>query len=206
MEDRRPAGTKQDEALPNRAEALALLGRYTVKPGLLKHALAVEAAMRAYARKFAESEDAWGLVGLLHDFDYERWPTAEDHPYRGAEILEREGYPAWFCRAVLSHADYTGVPRQSRLEKTLFACDELCGFLTAAALVTPGRSLADVKVKSVRKKMKSKAFAANVSREDILAGAEQLGVELDEHIEFVLGAMRSIASDLALDGAAGEGR
>jgi len=201
MEDRPPDGGDRNKALPGRTEAQALLGRYTSKPGLLKHALAVEAAMRAYARRFAEDEEAWGLVGLLHDFDYERWPTAEDHPYRGAEILEREGYPGWFRRAVLSHADYTGVPRQSRLEQVLFACDELCGFLTAAALVTPTKSLADVKVKSVRKKMKSKAFAANVSREDIVAGAEQLGVDLNEHIEFVLEAMRSIASDLGLDGA-----
>jgi len=193
------------EALPDRQEALALLRRYTSKPGLLKHALAVEAAVRAYARKLGEDEEAWGLVGLLHDFDYERWPSAEDHPYRGAEILEREGYPDWFRRAVLSHADHTGVSRQSKLELVLFACDELCGFLTASALVTPAKSLGDVKVKSVRKKMKSKAFAANVSREDIVAGAERLGAELNEHIEFVLDAMRSIASELGLDGAAADG-
>jgi putative nucleotidyltransferase with HDIG domain len=186
--------------LPSREAALALLRTYTSKPGLLKHALAVEAAVRAYARRLGEDEEAWGLVGLLHDFDYERWPTAEDHPFRGAEILEREGYPDWFRRAVLSHADHTGISRESNLEKVLFACDELCGFLTAAALVTPSKSLADVKVKSVRKKMKSKAFAANVSREDILHGAEQLGVELNEHIEFVLEAMRSVASELDLDG------
>ena len=156
--------------------------------------------MRAYASRFEADPEAWGLVGLLHDFDYERWPTAEDHPYRGVEILEREGYPDWFRRAVLSHADYTGVSRESALEKTLFACDELCGFLTACALVTPARSLHDVKVKSVRKKMKSKAFAAAVSREDIVTGAEQLGVELNEHIEFVLGALRGVAADLELDG------
>lgn len=206
MEDNRPDGGMRGEALPGRQEALALLRRYTTKPGLVKHALAVEATMRAYARMFGEPEEAWGLVGLLHDFDYERWPTAEDHPYRGAEVLEREGYPDWFRRAVLSHADHTGVARLSKLEKTLFACDELCGFLTAAALVTPTKSLSDVRVKSVRKKMKSKAFAANVSREDIAAGAEQLGVELNEHIEFVLEAMRSIAAGLGLDGAAADDR
>jgi putative nucleotidyltransferase with HDIG domain len=200
MGDNRLEGGKPGEGLPDRQEALALLRRYTTKPGLLNHALAVEAAVRAYARRFGEDEEAWGLVGLLHDFDYERWPTAEDHPHRGAEILEKEGYPDWFRRAVLSHADYTGVSRESKLEKVLFACDELCGFLTAAALVTPAKSLHDVKVKSVRKKMKSKAFAANVSREDIVAGAEQLEVELNEHIEFVLGAMRSIAPALGLAG------
>jgi putative nucleotidyltransferase with HDIG domain len=205
MDDKRPDGEDGGTGLPSRQDALALLQRYTTKPGLLKHALAVEAALCAYARRFGEDEQAWGLVGLLHDFDYERWPTAEDHPFRGAEILEQEGYPNWFCRAVLSHATHTGVPRESRLEKVLFACDELCGFLTAAALVTPSKSLADVKVKSVRKKMKSKAFAANVSREDIVDGAEQLGVELNEHIGFVLEAMRSVAGELGLEGSAAEG-
>jgi putative nucleotidyltransferase with HDIG domain len=193
------------ENLPSREQAAALLHEYTTKPGLIKHALAVEAAMRAYARKLGENEESWGLVGLLHDFDYERWPTAEDHPYRGAEILEREGYPEWFRRAVMSHASYTGITRETQLEKTLFACDELTGFLTASALVTPAKSLHAVKVKSVRKKMKSKAFAAQVSREDIIDGAEQLGVELNEHIEFVLEAMRSIAPELGLDGQPPEG-
>ena len=193
------------ESLPARDQALDLLRRYTTKPGLIKHALAVEAAVRAYAPRFEADPEAWGLVGLLHDFDYERWPTAEDHPYRGVEILEHEGYPDWFRRAVLSHADYTGISRESPLEKTLFACDELCGFLTACALVTPARSLHDVKVKSVRKKMKAKAFAAAVSREDIVAGAEQLGVELNEHIEFVLGALRGVAADLELDGGSAPG-
>jgi putative nucleotidyltransferase with HDIG domain len=190
--------------LPARDEALALLRAYTTKPGLIKHALAVEAAVKAYAARYGADQQAWGLVGLLHDFDYERWPTAHDHPYRGAEILEQQGYPDWFRRAVKSHAAYTGVARESLLEKTLFACDELCGFLTACALVTPAKSLHDVKVKSVRKKMKSKAFAAQVSREDITTGAEELGVELSEHIEFVLEALRGVADQLGLGGGEGE--
>jgi putative nucleotidyltransferase with HDIG domain len=185
-------------SLPERDAALALLREYTKKPGLIKHALAVEAAMRAYARKHGEDEHAWGLVGLLHDFDYERWPTPEEHPFKGAEVLQEQGYPEWFRRAVLSHASYSGVPRQTALEKTLFACDELCGFLTACALVTQGKSLHEVKTKSVRKKMKSKAFAASVSREDIVAGAEALGVELNEHIDFVLEALRGVAPELGL--------
>ncbi len=186
--------------LPDREQAWQLLNEYTQKPGLIAHALAVEAAMRAYARKSGEDEEVWGLVGLIHDFDYERWPSAEDHPFRGAEILQQKGYPDWFRRAILSHADYSGVPRETALERTLFACDELCGFLTACALVTPDKSLHSVKVKSVRKKMKSKAFAASVNREDIVSGAAELGVELDEHIEFVLEALRSVAPRLGLAG------
>ncbi len=189
-------------ALPDREQAFALLTEYTKKPGLIKHALAVEAAVRGYARKHGEDQHQWGLVALLHDFDYERWPSAEDHPFRGCEILEQRGYPEWFRRAILSHATYSGVPRESRLEKTLFACDELCGFLTACALVTPTKSLHDVKIKSVRKKMKAKAFAASVSRDDITTGAEELGVDLAEHIELVLEAMRGIAGELGLDGVA----
>ncbi len=185
--------------LPTREEAYALLTEYTQKPGLIKHALAVEAAMRAYARKHGEDEHAWGLAGLLHDFDYERWPSPEDHPFRGEEILADTGYPEWFRRAILSHANYSGVPRRTAMEKTLFACDELCGFLTACALVTPGKSLHDVKVKSVRKKLKAKAFAASVNRTDIVEGAAGLDVGLDEHIEFVLGALRGIAGELGLD-------
>lgn len=186
--------------LPERREAWELLREFTSNPGLIKHALAVEAAVKAYARKLGGDEDDWGTAGLLHDFDYERWPTAEDHPFRGVEILGQQGYPEWFRRAVLSHADYTGVTRESPLEKVLFACDELCGFLTACALVTPTRSLHDVKVKSVKKKMKSKAFAASVNRDDIRNGAEQLGVELDEHIAFVLEALRGISGELGLEG------
>jgi len=188
----------EQQGLPPRAAALELLGRYTEKPGLLKHALAVEAALRAYARRLGEDEEAWGLVGLLHDFDYERWPSREDHPYRGAEILAAAGYPEWFRRAILSHADYTGVVRVSLLEKTLFACDELCGFLVACALVTPGRSLAEVEVASVRKKLKSKSFAASVSREDIARGAEELGLDLDPHIALVLEALRGASRELGL--------
>jgi len=181
-----------------RAAAFELLTEYTKKPGLIKHALAVEAACRAYAEKRGADTDAWGIVGLLHDFDYERWPTPEDHPFRGVEILAERGYPEWFRRAILSHADYSGVPRETPLEKTLFACDEISGFLTACALVTPARSLHDVKVKSVRKKMKAKAFAASVNREDIVAGAAGIGVELDQHIEFVLGALQRVSGDLGL--------
>ena len=147
-----------DQQPLDREKAFALLAEYTKKPGLIKHALAVEAAMRAYARKHGENEDEWGLVGLLHDFDYERWPTADDHPFRGEEILKQQGYPDWFRRAILSHANYSGVPRESNLEKALFACDELSGFLSACALVTPTKSLHDVKVKSVRKKTKALAF------------------------------------------------
>jgi putative nucleotidyltransferase with HDIG domain len=184
-----------------RDAALELLHEYTTKPGLIKHALAVEAACRAYAEQRGEDAEAWGLVGLLHDFDYERWPTPEDHPFRGVEILARRGYPEWFRRAILSHADYSGVARETLLEKTLFACDELSGFLTACALVTPTRSLHDVKVKSVRKKMKSKGFAASVSRDDIVTGATDLGLELDDHIAFVLAALQRVAASLALEGA-----
>ena len=183
-----------------RAAALELLHEYTQKPGLIGHALAVEAAVRAYARRAGADEEAWGLVGLMHDFDYERWPSTDDHPFRGVEILRERGYPEWFCRAILSHADYSGVPRESDLEKTLFACDELSGFLTACALVTPTRSLHDVKVRSVKKKLKSKGFAASVNRSDIHEGAAELGLELDEHITFVLAALCEVADELGLGG------
>jgi putative nucleotidyltransferase with HDIG domain len=204
-EDTRMSQTTEDAAeLPRRESAWTLLNEYTEKPGLIAHAVAVEAAMRAYARKLGGDEEAWGLVGLLHDFDYERWPTAEDHPYRGVEILQRQGYPEWFRRAVLSHAGYTGVDRRTPLEKALFACDELCGLLTACALVTPERSIHAVKVKSVRKKMKAKAFAASVNRQDIVDGAAALGVDLDEHIGLVLEAMRAVAGPLGLTGTSGE--
>ena len=192
--------TETVSGLPSRDSAWELLNEYTKKPGLIGHALAVEAAMRAYAGKLDGDESAWGLVGLLHDFDYERWPTADDHPFRGVEILEQHGYPEWFRRAVLSHASYSGVSRESDLEKALFACDELCGFLTACALVTPEKSLHAVKVKSVRKKMKAKAFAASVNRQDIVEGTAALGVDLDEHIAFVLEALCGVAPRLGLDG------
>ena len=200
--------TESSAGLPPREQAWKLLNEYTGKPGLIGHALAVEAALGAYARRFEGDESAWGLVGLLHDFDYERWPSADDHPFRGVEILQRHGYPEWFRRAILSHASYSGVPRVTQLEHALFACDELCGFLTACALVTPTKSLHDVKVKSVKKKMKSKGFAASVNRDDIRNGAEQLGVEQDEHITFVLEALRGVAGELGLEGQespAGEG-
>ena len=189
-----------NDELPTRDEALRLLHEHTGGPGLRRHALAVEAAMRAEARRMGGDEHAWGLVGLLHDFDYERWPDRTDHPYRGAEILASLGYPEWFRRAILSHASYTGVTRESDLERALFACDELCGFLGACALVTPGKSLAEVKVSSVRKRLKDKAFARSVSREDIVAGAAELGVDLDEHIGFVLDALRPVAAELGLAG------
>ena len=182
----------------SRGEALALLHEYTQGPGLRKHAYAVEAAMRAHARRLSADEDAFGLVGLLHDFDYEKYPSLDDHPFRGSEILEAQGYPEWFRRAILSHGDHTGVPRVTDLEKCLFACDELCGFITACALITPTKSLAALEVPSVRKRMKDKAFARSVNRDDIVKGAADLGIDLDEHIAFVIGAMRGIAAELSL--------
>jgi predicted hydrolase (HD superfamily) len=154
--------------------------------------------MRAYARKFSADEELWGAVGLLHDFDYEKYPSLEDHPYRGNEILKERGYSEEIRRAIMSHADYTGVTREAPLEKALFACDELAGLVTASALVKPGKSLAEVDVKSVRKKMKDKAFARSVSRDDIVNGAAGLGVELDEHISFCVEAMKGIAPELGL--------
>jgi putative nucleotidyltransferase with HDIG domain len=184
--------------LAGREEALALLHEYTQGPGLRKHALAVEAAMRAHARRLGADENAFGLVGLLHDFDYERWPSLDDHPFRGSEILEAKGYPEWFRRAILSHGDHTGVPRESDLEKCLFAVDELCGFVTACTLVLPGKAIADLKLESVRKRMKDKAFARSVNRDDIVQGAAAIGMELDAHIAFVVEAMRGEAAALSL--------
>lgn len=181
-----------------REEAWTLLNEYTVNPSLIKHMLAVEAAMRAYARKFGEDEETWGVIGLLHDFDYEKWPSREDHPYRGTEILRSKGVPEGWIQTILSHADYTGVPRESLRDKTLFAVDELCGFLTACAYVRPDRKIATVEVESVKKKLKQKSFAAQVSREDITRGAEALGVPFDEHIAFVRDAMAGIADSLGL--------
>ncbi|MFQ5658028.1 MAG: HDIG domain-containing metalloprotein, partial [Candidatus Methylomirabilales bacterium] len=183
-----------------RQEAWALLTEFTKAEGLLRHALAVESAMGTYARKFGEDEELWRIVGLLHDFDYERYPDLTDHPFRGTEILRERGWPEEIIRAILSHADHTGVPRESQMEHALFACDELTGFITAAALIRPSRSLFDLEVRSVRKRMKEKAFARNVSRDDLLQGAEEMGLPLDEHIGVVLKAMRSIAADLALAG------
>jgi len=188
--------------MTDRGAAWGLLCEYTQSESLRKHALAVEACMRAYARKSGEDENLWGNVGLLHDFDYERWPSAEDHPFRGSEILKERGYDDAFRRAILSHAEYSGVVRESKMEKTLFACDELAGFITATALVKPNKSLAEVEAKSVRKKMKDKAFARSVNRDDITQGAQELGVDLEEHIAFCIEAMKGIADQLGLAGAA----
>jgi putative nucleotidyltransferase with HDIG domain len=185
----------------SRGSAWALLTEYTRSDSLLKHALAVEAAVRGYARMFGEDEEAWGVTALLHDFDYERWPTLGDHPNKGSEILRERGYPEWMIRAILSHAsEITGVAPESRLEKTLFACDELTGFITAASLVRPSKSVLDLAASSVRKRMKDKAFARGVKREDLVAGAELLGLPLDEHITNVIGFMRERADDLGLRG------
>ena len=185
----------------NRDEAWALLTEYTKNESLLKHALAVEAAVRGYARKFGENEDDWGITALLHDFDYERWPTLGDHPNKGSEILRAKGYPEWMIRAIQSHAmEITGVTRDSLLEKTLFACDELAGFITAASYVRPSRSVLDLEASSVKKRMKDKAFARGVRREDLIEGAALLGIPLEEHIANVIGFMRERADELGLRG------
>jgi predicted hydrolase (HD superfamily) len=185
---------------PSRDEAWALLTEWTQSESLRKHALAVEAAVRGYARMYAENEDDWGLVALLHDFDYERYPTADNHPFRGCDELRHRGYPEWVMRAILSHADYSGVPRESKLEKTLFACDEMAGFVTAAALVRPSKSVLDLEAPSVIKRMKDKAFARAVSRDDLRAGAEGLGLSLEEHAGNVIRFMREKADVLGLRG------
>ena len=184
----------------NRDAAWELLAEYTQSENLRKHGLAVEAALRGYARKFAEDELLWGTVGLLHDFDYERWPSLDDHPFRGAEILRKQGYPEVVVRAILSHADYTGVSRESKLEHTLFACDEMSGFVTAASLVRPSKSVLDLAAKSVKKRMKDKAFARGVSRDDLRLGAEEIGLTLDDHITNVITFMREEADALGLRG------
>ena len=184
----------------SRDAAWQLMTEWTQSDSLRKHMLAVEASVRGYARLFGEDEEAWGVVALLHDFDYERWPTADDHPFRGCEILRERGYPEWVTRAILSHADYSGVPRESRLEKTLFACDEMSGFVTAAALVRPSKSVLDLEAKSVIKRMKDKAFARGCKREDLTGGAAALGLPLDEHISNVIGFMREQADALGLRG------
>jgi predicted hydrolase (HD superfamily) len=188
------------ESSLNRGAAWLLLTEYTKSESLLKHALAVEAAVSGYARQFNQSDVDWGVVGLLHDFDYEQWPTPDDHPFRGCEILEARGYPDWVRRAILSHADYSGVPRESLLEKTLFACDEMAGFVTAATLVRPSKSVLDLEASSVVKRMKDKAFARGVKREDLRCGAELLGLPLDEHISNVITFMRERADVLGLRG------
>jgi|SRR5579871_1759649 predicted hydrolase (HD superfamily) len=190
----------------SRQQAWELLTEFTQSESLRKHALAVEACMRGCARKFGdgtpEEENLWSVVGLIHDFDYERWPSLEDHPYRGNEILKERGWPEVITRAIMSHAEYTGVTRESKMEKALFACDELAGFISAVALIKPGKSLAEVDAKSVRKRMKDKAFARKVNRNDIIQGAAALGVDLDEHIAFCIEAMKPIAAELGLDGGA----
>jgi len=181
----------------DRQSAWDLLCEYTKNENLRKHALAVEACMRAYARKFGEDEEKWGFTALIHDFDYEVYPNAPDHPLKGSEILKERGYPEEIRRAILGHADYTGVPRDTLMAKALFACDEVAGFITACSLVRPDR-IKTLEAKSVRKRMKDKAFARSVSREDILKGAEELGIPLDEHITFCIEAMRAIGDQLGL--------
>lgn len=189
--------------MPTRDDAWRLLCHYTQNENLRKHALAVEACVRAYARKFGTDEELWGITALLHDFDYERWPNeahhaAQEHPYEGSKILRERGYSEEMVRAILSHADYTAVPRQSALEHTLFACDELAGFLTACALIKPGKSIFEVETESVKRKLKDKAFARGVNRQDVFKGAEELGIPLDAHIGFCIAAMRGAADCLGL--------
>ena len=185
----------------SREAAWALLTEFTQNENLQKHALAVEAAVRGYARLWGEDETAWGVTALLHDFDYERYPDLADHPFKGADILRARGYPEWLVRAVLSHADHTGVARESRLEHALFACDEMAGFVTAAALIRPSKSLLDLEATSVVKRMKEKAFARAVSRDDLRRGAEEIGVPLDAHVANVIAFMREEADALGLRGA-----
>jgi putative nucleotidyltransferase with HDIG domain len=193
-------------SLPSRADALALMQEYTRSESLRKHMLSVEAAMRAYATEFGEDVERWGLAGLLHDFDYEKWPNAEhlpdaEHPAEGVRVLRGLGYPEDILQAILGHAQYSGVARESRMAKTLFAVDELTGLVTATALVKPSRSVHDVDARSVLKKMKDKGFARGVSRDDVINGAADLGVELEAHIHFVINAMRASAAELGLAGA-----
>ena len=194
-----------ETALPSRDDALAIVHEYTKSDSLRKHMLAVEAAMRAYAAKFGEDADRWGLAGLVHDFDYERFPNdahsaTEEHPAEGVRILRSHGFPEDILEAILGHATYSGVPRESKMAKTLFAVDELTGLITATALVRPSRSVMEVEAKSVRKKMKDKAFARGVNRDDVINGAADLGVDLDEHIDFVIKAMQGSAESLGLAG------
>ena len=181
----------------NRTDALTLLKEFTKSDALLKHMYAVEASMRAYARKESQDEEAWGITGLLHDFDYEKYPNAPDHPLKGSEILRENGYPEDVRRAILGHAPYTGIARDTRMAKVLYACDELCGFIMACSLIRPNK-IADLEVSSVKKKLKDKGFARNVNRDDIARGCEELGIPIDEHIRFVIDAMKSISGELGL--------
>ena len=182
----------------DRSGTLALLHEYTKSESLRKHALAVETAMRAYAKKFSDDEDVWGITGLIHDFDYEMYPQAPDHPVKGSEILKTKGYSDEIRTAILGHASYSGVPRESLMAKALFACDELCGFIVACSLVRPNKKIEGLEVSSVKKKLKDKAFARNVNREDIVQGALELGLPLEEHIQFVIDAFKANASELGL--------
>jgi putative nucleotidyltransferase with HDIG domain len=196
-----------EEIMPTRDDAWKLLCEYTQGESLRKHALAVEACTRAYARKLGGDEDLWALTGLLHDFDYERWPNAahhatQEHPYEGSKILRERGYSEEMIHAILGHADYCSVARVSPLDRTLFACDELAGFLTACALIKPSKSIHEVEAASVKKKLKDKAFARGVNRDDVYKGAEELGIDLDEHIAFCIEALRGIAHQLGLNGPA----
>lgn len=184
--------------LPTVAEAREILHEFTQSPNLRKHAVAVGAAMRAYAAKYGESVDRWEAVGLLHDFDYERFPTLEEHPFKGAEILRSRGVDEEFIKDIFAHAPHTGQPRDTQLRKAVFACDEIAGFLVAVALIQPGKTLAEVTVEKCLKKLKSKGFAANVSREDIATGASELGVPLAEHIQTVLAALQGVAGEIGL--------
>jgi putative nucleotidyltransferase with HDIG domain len=193
------------DRLPAREETLALMHEYTASDSLRKHMLAVEGAMRAYARKFGEDEERWGTTGLIHDFDYERFPNnahspTEEHPSEGVRILRSKGYPEDVLEAILGHAQYCNTPRESKMAKTLFAVDELTGLITATALVRPTKSVHEVDARSVRKKMKDKAFARGVNRDDVINGAQELGVELDDHISFVIASMQARSSDLGLSG------
>lgn len=182
----------------NRTDALQLMHEWTQNESLRKHMLCVETAVRAYAKKFNQDEELWGITGLLHDFDYEKYPNPPDHPLKGNEVLKEKGYPEEMLTAILGHASYTNVPRESLLAKTLFACDELCGFIVACSLVKPDKKVASVEVSSVKKKLKDKGFARNVSREDITNGTAELGVNLDEHIQFVIDALKANAVNLGL--------
>ena len=191
--------------VPPRAETLALMHEYTASESLRKHMLAVEAAMRAYAKKFGEDEERWGAAGLIHDFDYEKFPNeahspTEEHPSQGVRVLREKGYPEDVLQAILGHAHYTDTPRETKMAKTLFAVDELTGLITATALVRPSKSVHEVDARSVRKKMKDKAFARGVNRDDVINGAADLGVDLDEHIAFVIAAMQARSADLGLSG------
>ena len=194
----------QERQLPSRDDAWALLCEYTASDSLRKHALAVEGCVRAYARKLSANEALWSLTALLHDFDYERWPNSEHHPTEGhpssgVALLRERGYPEEMIHAILGHADYTGVARETPLDHVLFACDEMAGFLTACSLVKPGKTIFEVEADSVKRKMKDKAFARGVKREDMVQGAQELGVPLEEHIAFCIAAMRDVAAELGLE-------